>query len=214
MLFYFYKKYYTGIMKRTTRNAAKTKQEIIEKSAPVFNIHGYAGTKMQMLIDATGYQMGGIYRHFETKKHLAKAVFQYNYEVLIKKNLSVDAGLNPKEQLLAILENYRKMVLQPNIAGGCPLLNTAIEVDDTDKELSKLAKTFVKEVLAVLENILTEGKLQGVFQSGIEPKKEASFILASFEGAIMLGKIMKKASPVFAIFERILFYLEDRIFKS
>ena len=63
-------------MKRTIRNATKTKQEIIEKSAPVFNIHGYSGTKMQMLVDATGYQMGGIYRHFETKMDLAKAVFK------------------------------------------------------------------------------------------------------------------------------------------
>ena len=54
-------------MKRTTRNAAKTKKEIIEKSAPIFNVHGYAGTKIQMLVDATGYQAGGIYRHFKDK---------------------------------------------------------------------------------------------------------------------------------------------------
>ena len=58
-------------MKRMTRNAVKTKQEIIEKSAPVFNVNGFAGTSMQMLVKATGYQMGGIYRHFDTKMDLA-----------------------------------------------------------------------------------------------------------------------------------------------
>ena len=76
-------------MKRTTRNAVKTRQEIIEKSAPIFNVHGYAGTKIQMLVDATGYQAGGIYRHFTNKENLAKAAFQYNYELLIKSNFKL-----------------------------------------------------------------------------------------------------------------------------
>jgi len=39
-------------MKRATRNPEKTRQEIIEKSAPIFNQHGYAGTKMDMIIKA------------------------------------------------------------------------------------------------------------------------------------------------------------------
>ena len=66
-------------MKRATRNAAKSKQEIIEKAAPVFNQYGYAGTKLDMLIKATGFQKGGIYCHFDSKMDLARAVFKYNF---------------------------------------------------------------------------------------------------------------------------------------
>ena len=73
-------------MKRKTRNAAKTKKEIIEKSAPVFNVNGYAGTKIQQVLDATGYKMGGIYNHFKNKKELALAVFQYNYGMVLEIN--------------------------------------------------------------------------------------------------------------------------------
>lgn len=201
-------------MKRATRNAAKTRQEIIEKSAPIFNVHGYAGTKMQMLVDATGYQMGGIYRHFETKMDLAKAAFQHNYENLVKPNLDLNPQLNPKEKLLTIIENYKKMVIKPRIAGGCPILNTATEVDDTDEDFRKLTKLYVEEILAILEAILEEGKAMNIFQSSVNSKKEAQYIFATFEGAIMLGTITKDMEPVFDIFERTRAYLEDKIFKT
>ena len=201
-------------MKRTTRNAAKTKQEIIEKSAPVFNVHGYSGTKMQMLIDATGYQMGGIYRHFDTKMDLAKAAFQYNYETLIKCNFEIDTQLNPKEKLLTIFDNYKRMIVKPRIVGGCPLLNTATEVDDTNEEFSQLAKSFAEEVLMNLEQILEEGKKNGFFQSTIEPRKEALFLFASFEGAILIGNLTKNIETIFSVFERIRSFLEKDIFKK
>lgn len=201
-------------MKRTTRNAAKTRQEIIERAAPVFNVHGYAGTKMQMLVDATGYQMGGIYRHFDTKMDLAKAAFQHNYDVLIKANLVLDDDLNPQEKLLRIIENYKKMIIKPAVVGGCPILNTATEVDDTNKEFSLLAKSFAEEVLATLEEIMTKGKEQGLFQSSIEPRKEALFLFASFEGAILIGKLTKSIKALFEVFERILSYLENSVFEK
>ncbi len=207
-------------MKRTTRNAAKTKQEIIEKSAPVFNVNGYAGTKMQMLIEATGYQMGGIYRHFGTKMDLAKAVFQYNYEIVVKANLTFDETLNPKEKLLMIASNYSKMVMTPKVKGGCPLMNTITEFDDPKKtdedsrQMNQLAKTFTKEVIQILQNILEEGQSTGHFQPNIHPQKEAQYILASFQGAILLGQITKKGHVVLGVFDKIVDYLERCVFVS
>ena len=214
MLSYFYGKYYFCIMKRTTRNAVKTKQEIIEKSAPVFNVHGFAGTSMQMLVNATGYQMGGIYRHFDTKMDLAKAVFQYNYETLSKGNLELAASLNPQEQLLTIIENYKKMVINPQIAGGCPILNTVTEVDDTNEEFRLLAKSFVKEILTTIQNILEEGRRTGFFKKSINSRKEALYLFATFEGAILIGKLTKSAKPIFDIFETLRTYLEELIFED
>lgn len=199
-------------MKRTTRNAAKTRREIIEKSAPIFNVHGYAGTKMQMLIEATGYQMGGIYRHFDTKMDLAKSVFQYNYEAIIQPNLQFAEALNPKEKLLTIIENYKRMLLNPLARGGCPLLNTATEVDDTNESFRQLAQSFVEEILNTIESILEDGKTANLFQSSLDAKKEALYLFATVEGAIMIGKLTKDAKPVFDIYSQVSNYLEESIF--
>ena len=198
-------------MKRNKRNPEKTRREIIERSAPVFNIHGYAGTKMQMLVDATGFQMGGIYRHFETKKDLARAAFRYNYEIIIKQNLQVDPVLNPKEQLLMIFDNYKRMILRPTIAGGCPLLNTATEVDDTDEEFRLLIKSCFQEVVAKIEAIISKGKATGFFASTIEPKKEALFLFASVQGTIMLGSVVRDRQVILDIFDRVQHYINVNI---
>ena len=120
-------------MKRATRNKEKSRQEIIEKAAPIFNKYGIAGTKLEMLIKATGFQKGGIYCHFDSKMDLAREVFKYNFE-LLKANYQseVDKANTPKEQLFAFLNGFKKFIVQPPIPGGCPLLNMAIEADDTD----------------------------------------------------------------------------------
>ncbi|NGM90654.1 helix-turn-helix transcriptional regulator, partial [Parapusillimonas sp. SGNA-6] len=56
-----------------------TKQFIVEKTAPVFNTKGYAGTSMNDIMSATGLSKGCIYGNFENKDEVALAAFDYNH---------------------------------------------------------------------------------------------------------------------------------------
>ena len=53
----------------------QTKNDIVRKSAPLFNQKGYEGTSLSDLMEATGLQKGGIYRHFSGKEELATEAF-------------------------------------------------------------------------------------------------------------------------------------------
>lgn len=194
-------------MKRATRNAARTRQEIIEKSAPVFNAHGIAGTSMQMLVEATGFQMGGIYRHFETKKTLAKAAFQYSYDVLIQQNLQLDDVHDPRQKLMCIVSAYESMMKMPKVKGGCPILNTAIEVDDTDQEFREMVQAHFNKVIAVLESTLESGKNTGVFHDNIQPREISVFMASVLEGSIMIGKLTRDPTAVLSAFNQMKQYL-------
>ena len=103
------------------------------------------------------------------------------------------------------------MALHPHIPGGCPLLNTAIEVDDTDEAFRKLAQSSVKEVISMIEEILEEGKSAGFFSSAVEAKKEAQYLFASIEGAIMLSRVTKDTKSFIEIFDKAVTYFEDNI---
>ena len=46
----------------------QTRQAIVEKAAPLFNKKGFEGTSLSDLMQATGLQKGGIYRHFSGKE--------------------------------------------------------------------------------------------------------------------------------------------------
>ena len=106
------------------------------------------------------------------------------------------------------------MVIHPSVIGGCPILNTSTEVDDTNKAFSELAKSFVNEILETVEHILEEGKSTGNFKFTVEPKRDALFLYASFQGAILIGNLSKDLKPFLDIFNRVLIFLEESVFKK
>jgi len=201
-------------MKRTTRNKEKSRKEIIKKAAPVFNKYGIAGTKLDMLIKATGFQKGGIYNHFENKMDLARAVFKYNFELLkATYHKEANPSASPKEQLLAIIKGFKAYLLNPPIAGGCPVLNIAIEADDTDETNRLLVKAYINEWKNELSSILEKGIQSGDFQSDINVTQEAFFIIASIEGSIMLGQVKRSVGLMMGVADSLERYITLRIFK-
>ena len=53
--------------------AERTKQFIIEQSAPIFNAKGIAGTTIDDILAATKMAKGGIYGNFENKEAISIA---------------------------------------------------------------------------------------------------------------------------------------------
>src|SRR5271163_3786502 len=117
-----------------------TRRRIVEQSASVFNRHGYSGTSMSELMAATGLEKGGLYRHFASKQDLAAAAFDYAWEhVSEPRRRGLENCATSLEKLQLLVKNF---VEQPprTLAGGCPLLNTAIDSDDGNPVLRGKAR--------------------------------------------------------------------------
>src|ERR1700675_102082 len=54
-----------------------TKQRIVTEAAGLFNQKGFEGGSISALMDATGLEKGGIYRHFSSKEEIAAEAFDY-----------------------------------------------------------------------------------------------------------------------------------------
>ena len=146
-------------MKRTIRNAAKSKQEIIEKSAPVFNINGYSGTTMQMLVDVTGYQMGGIYRHFKTKKDLAKAgLAPFDDLKLVTYCMNNDQAA--REALIREYITYKLYNQLTAISFRVQLVKLTIKDTQSGKKITQMA--FLIEDTAQLRARIGATKVEGI----------------------------------------------------
>jgi TetR/AcrR family transcriptional repressor of nem operon len=65
--------------------AERTRQFIIEQSAPLFNTKGVAGTAMSDIMEATKMAKGGLYGHFESKDELSHAVVDHCLSTLGEK---------------------------------------------------------------------------------------------------------------------------------
>jgi TetR/AcrR family transcriptional repressor of nem operon len=165
-----------------------TRQMIIAKAAPIFNQRGYAGCSIQDILDATGLEKGGIYRHFSSKEELAAEAFQYalaNSVRIRTENLGHIRGA--VERLRYVIRRFAEGT--STIAGGCPLMNTAIDADDGNPLLRRLVRKGIMDWKSRLCEIVEEGIRSGEIRSTIESRRIANTVIATLEGALMISRI-------------------------
>lgn len=188
--------------------ADKTRQFIIEKSAPIFNKKGYSATTMADIIAATGLAKGGIYGNFSSKDEIAAAAFEYAYTKLKDElRFKIKQEKTAPDKLYAIFNYYHNYTARPHIDGGCPMLNTATDADDNIPFLKKKAKAAMDEMVSSLAYIISTGIEKGQFHKELQPEREAEVIFAMIEGAIMMSKLADDPRAL----NRILSLLKQRV---
>lgn len=165
-----------------------TRQRIIEKAAPLFNQRGFEGCSMQDILEATGLQKGGLYRHFSNKEDLAAEAFRYALAQVAKVRMPA-----PDNSASAV-ENLRRMVAQfveaPSpILGGCPILNTAIDADDGNPILRGLAREGLAAWRSKIVAVVRSGRSRGEIRNDVEPRAFANMMIATLEGALMISRL-------------------------
>ena len=163
---------------------------------------------MSDILEATGLAKGGVYGHFAGKEDIAVAAFEYAYTMLIEA-IRARTGAEPtaRGKLLAILAFYRNYTINPLIAGGCILLNTAVDADDNIPFLKEKAKVALAEMLGALQRIIQMGIDNGEFSKTLKAKKEAELFFALIEGGIMMAKLNDEP----ALLNRMLDHLKQNI---
>ena len=148
------------------RKGEQTRQEIIRRAAPLFNQKGYEGTALSDLMQATGLEKGGIYRHFDSKQELAGEAFEHAWKLAMDARFEgVEKIPSAVDRLRQFLRNFRER-RSGLVPGGCPLLNTAIESDDGNAELRRKARQALRSWLDRLKSIVEEGQRKGEIRSG------------------------------------------------
>jgi TetR/AcrR family transcriptional repressor of nem operon len=174
------------------RKGERTRQMIVERAAPVFNIHGYFGASMSDLIRETRIGKGGIYNHFESKEALAVEAFDFAVDLVRERFRTALVGRERAvERLLAIVGVFRSVIDDPPLPGGCPVLNTAIEADDTNLPLRDRAKQVMDEWQELIIRVARKGIRTGELRPEADPEVLATVITATLEGAVMLSKLYR-----------------------
>jgi TetR/AcrR family transcriptional repressor of nem operon len=183
-------------MKPSTQSrSTRTRQLIIDSAAPIFNKKGYAGTSMSDLTAATGLTKGSIYGNFKDKDDVAVHAFQHNLDLIFdffSKELK-DAGPT-LDKLLAYPRGFRKIYRMILSYGGCPILNTAVEADDTHAVLRKMAVDVLTKWKKSIVALITAGIKEGVIDSATNAQKSAEVLIALLEGGSVLSKVTGEES--------------------
>lgn len=168
--------------------AERTTAFIIETVAPVFNKHGYVGTSMSDLTEATGLTKGALYGNFENKEALALSAFQYNSNKLLDK---IDEVLaikgNALDKLFALTTFYRNYDIFTLNMGGCPILNVGVDARDNNVLLSSATKEVIKNVEGKIALVLENGVNNNELKIPVPPLQFAKQFFTMLQGAVAMS---------------------------
>jgi TetR/AcrR family transcriptional repressor of nem operon len=165
-----------------------TRQHIIERAAPVFNQRGFTGCSMQDLMEATGLEKGGIYRHFASKEELAVAAFRYAMQAAVAARLvDLDKVSGAIPRLMHVVRAF--VEIPSPVAGGCPLLNVAAYAESGCDGVQAQAKEFLRAWKTRLLEILEDGIASGELRSEVDARMTANAVISMLEGSLVISRI-------------------------
>lgn len=186
-----------------------TRQRIIAQAAPLFNQRGYSGCSLNDIMEVTGLEKGGIYRHFENKEELAAEAFDFAWTTVFdRRTHELSSIADPLDRLKQHIARFGSGTIIP---GGCPLLNTAIDADDGNPVLRERVRNALQEWRAMLGKIVEEGIAKGIIRSDLEPADVANHLIASLEGGMVISRIEHNDTALRNVRSHLETYLETQV---
>ncbi|MBN8620795.1 MAG: TetR/AcrR family transcriptional regulator [Anaerolineae bacterium] len=169
----------------------QTREMIIRQSAAVFNQFGFFGTSISDIMRETGLEKGGIYNHFpEGKEQLALAAFDYSRDHTSRKlEEAFKQVRHAADRLVMFARILESRFDDPELPGGCVILNTAVEADDAHPVLREKARQAMDDLYAMVLRVLTKGIERGEIKAEVDREAAATILISTVEGAMMLSKL-------------------------
>jgi TetR/AcrR family transcriptional regulator, transcriptional repressor for nem operon len=149
---------------------------------------GFRSADLDAILAAAGVTKGALYYHFDNKEALGYAVV----DEVIASNLHQKWVLplrnvgNPLDVLIRIIRS--ESLKREDVQRGCPLLNLSQEMSGIDEGFRRRTAKVYKHWHAAMAEALREGQKRGVVRNDINAKETATFLMAAWEGYVVLGK--------------------------
>lgn len=188
----------------------RTREFIIASAAPIFNQKGFAGASIADILDATGLEKGGLYRHFASKDELALAAFEHGLGILEARRTAAQARERTAiGRMRADVDTIAASIADPPLPGGCPILNTAIDADDTHAALRARAATAMRDWQSHLRETIEAGVASGELRADADAAATASVLTAALEGAIMVTALLREPAHMQRVARHLHAFIDD-----
>ncbi len=187
------------------------RRRVLDVAAAAFQADGYHSTSTHDIMRAAQVTGGALHHHFPTKKLLGLAVIkervapavEQTWIAPIRSAPSVIGGILSTFEAIATSVDERGKVL------GCPLNNLVIELSLADKEFqAALAEILDAWRKAIAQKVSSE---KGVVTRSINPDDLATFVVASFSGAMAMAKARQSSEPLRSCARQLAILLDAQI---
>jgi AcrR family transcriptional regulator len=195
------------------RSGTQTRENIIRQAAALFNRQGFAGASMSDIMQATGLQKGGIYRHFESKEALALEAFDYAVaQTAARFSAALEGREHAVERLEGIVGVFARLHDDPPVPGGCPMMNTAVQTDDAENPaLRDRARTALDGLRTLIRQTVRKGIARGEVRPDVDGDELATLMICSLEGGVAISRLYGDGVHVQRAAGAMRKYLDERV---
>ena len=172
------------------RNPDLTRQTLLQAAFDEIYVHGFQGARLDRILENTGVTKGALYHHFRNKLELGYAVIDEVIKPMVVTEWvqALADTDDPLEAIMRIIQERRKEHGETAAVCGCPLNNLAMEMSPIDEGFRRRIQALFDSWRRGIASALRQGQAHGKVRKGIDADQIATFILASIEGTIGLGK--------------------------
>jgi TetR/AcrR family transcriptional repressor of nem operon len=176
------------------RDGRSTREAVIATATRLIHVHGYNATVLGDVLRESGVGKGNFYYHFKSKEDLGHAILDEIVDGFLERTLEpcfADVDAPPFGQIRCVLDRVLQAQRERNCVGGCVMGNLASELSDVHEGFRSRLATLFTAWQARLASALESARRRGELAGDTEPQTIARFLVASLEGAILLGKVSK-----------------------
>ena len=159
---------------------------------------GYASTGVKEILDEAGVPKGSFYHYFPSKEAFANEVLKLYVQQENKRaeKILLDGKTAPLKRLRRYFEELIAVYGPTASVSGCMMGNLSLEMaDHSDSIQSSLRLSFSNWQGAIAE-VLREAMERGDLSNANKPEELASFLLNSYEGALLRSKADRSNKPL------------------
>ena len=149
---------------------------------------GYRSADLDAILAEAGVTKGALYYYFNNKEALAYAVLDEVMASLTHQKWvqPLRNAENPIDVLIHII--HSESLKKEDVRRGCPLLNLSQEMSSLDEGFRRRTAKVYKDWHDAMAGALREGQKRRVVRSDINANETATFLIAAWEGYVVLGK--------------------------
>ena len=181
---------------RLTERGARTRSRIVATAADLIRVRGVGGTTLDDVVLASKVSKSQLYRHFEDKPALVRAVIEFVGE----RRIAGERERLERVKTFAGLRRWRDALVQQNAVQdgryGCALGSLANEVSDQDS----IARAKLQDLFAawreLFEDLLGRFQREGVIPQDADVAQLATGFVAAIQGGYLLAQTSRDVAPM------------------
>jgi TetR/AcrR family transcriptional repressor of nem operon len=193
----------------TSRDPERTRELLLQAAFQEIYRSGYRSADLDAILAAAGVTKGALYYHFDNKEALGYAVLD---EVMASDlhQKWVQPLQNVKDPIDALVRIvHSESLKREDVRRGCPLINLSQEMSGIDEGFRKRTAKLFKNWHDAVAEALREGQKRGVVRHDINANETATFLIAAYEGYVVLTKNSQDAQTMKAGQRRVSGHLES-----